>query len=1120
MGAIPTLTVDVDTESAAKAETLRVVAGNAAAVTRRVRSWYAHMVLIHLSEFGAEAARGLVLPTLFTYVQELGGGLEDIGLLTALFSVGRFFSSLLFGWLCDRTSFRVLYNVAGVCAVVGNVLYVLPYSTSVRSRTVLALSRFVIGFGAGNRSVCRANIAMLTRVDQRLQYFTLFATVVFLAYALTPGLGSVVGDTQVDVAGDLLQFNRFTAPGFLLVALNLLTIVFNNLIYDDSVSRDDAPAASPTPASAATCSSPASTESKEKVRAINDSDAAIDKEKTSQAPQRHVAQALLSDRAVVVGMLVFIFLNFNARGILSIFETVNVPLFLEMTNRSTAAEQDSVEATKEASSFYLVVGLLGLLSYGSVQVLRKKVSDVGFLFFGFAMLLVGNAILLALCADMHVNNERSDDVDEEHTQQQFNIFVAAEVFVWSVGCPLTSAVVVSAFSKVLGSRPQGLLMGVFGASASVARMVLPFLPSLLASWPLLFLVNMVLCALCVVVLSMYLGIISNRSDGPSTVTYDSVQLHSDGQEQATGAVSSMELKVTPICGRDYRVLERLGVVLSKASLGGSLPPSRGICWNPLTRCLLVCDVVQCCVHSYSASFSPDAAGEMKMSLSSTQSVGTLGSQDSAPDQLRHPVAVAVNLRGEVAVADGKLNRVQVFSGSGGLAHVFGRTGSARGEFKGIRDLQFTPRGAIAIVDSGNHRIQVMTATGVVVHVVGRYGWKLGELVNPCALAVNGKGAMFVCDEGNKRIQRFSDTGRPVLEWGSRRGPSPDLATIATAQNEVDNTELHPVAYSIFDTPCDIAMGIHDEVIVSDSGRREILIFSDIGACLHIVNAPNLFQSSYPTAIALCLNTLVVVSKFQLVKHAKISQSEDVQAAEIDNCLFTAFPPGERVRVGRFESMPVHCAVATVCYLAYDDVLHLRLVSHYFHQVCRDLRNEWRLYPLIPGQASVVKYSRIVSPATGLVAVEEAFQKWGLRIHKPSHRTRKHVMDFQGGFCSAVSTLYGPLFCYQHEDVLRSFFSFYAAASLDSTDKEEIEKAAFVEIVTQVEEVRAGYRTWEQCTPFARAKSQSQQVSLPTIRAVDNIPSASRGVPLPTSLRLVENAQEHQLSKLLQKLQAL
>ncbi|CAH0481761.1 unnamed protein product [Peronospora belbahrii] len=379
---------------------------------------------------------------------------------------------------------------------------------------------------------------MLTRVDQRLQYFTLFATVVFLAYALTPGLGSIIGNTQIQVAGNLLEFNRFTAPGFFLVVLNLVTIVFNNLIYDDTVSRDDAPESPKlTIAAMASPTKSSNPDVKEKRTVlVDDSDNNTSKavgNNTAQTLQQEGMPRILSNRAVTVGIMVFIFLNFNVRGILSIFETVNVPLFLEMTNRNTTEEQDSVMATKEASTFYFAVGLFGLISYASVQVLRKRISDVFWLLFGFAMLLVGNAILLTLCADMHMNNQRSDDIDKDHSQQEFNIFVAGEIFVWSIGCPLTSAVVVSAFSKTLGSRPQGLFMGVFGAAASVARMSLPFLPSLLGSWSLLFLVNMVLCAICIIVLSLYLGFLFRQgtsADDQSTVIYDSVQLHSDGRE--------------------------------------------------------------------------------------------------------------------------------------------------------------------------------------------------------------------------------------------------------------------------------------------------------------------------------------------------------------------------------------------------------------------------------------------------------------------------------------------------------------------------------------------------------------------------------------------------------------
>ncbi|KAL3666935.1 hypothetical protein V7S43_007882 [Phytophthora oleae] len=559
----------------------------------------------------------------------------------------------------------------------------------------------------------------------------------------------------------------------------------------------------------------------------------------------------------------------------------------------------------------------------------------------------------------------------------------------------------------------------------------------------------------------------------------------------------MELKVTPICGREYNVLDEQSVVVE--SLDCNLPPSRGICWNPLTRCLLACDTVKCCVDAYSAGFILDGSGEMRMILNSKEAVATIGSRGSGPGQFTQPVAVAVNVRGEIAVADGKLHRIQIFSGSGDLEHCFGRPGTAKGEFKGISDLKFTPRGYLAIVDAGTHRIQVITVTGIIVQVFGRYGWKRGEFINPCALAVNSKGDFFVCDEGNKRIQRISDRGKSILEWGSRRGPTPNFSTMATTE-EMDITELRPVIYSVFDSPCDIVIGIHGEVIVCDAGRRQLLVFSDVGTCLHIVQASTIFQTNVSTAVTICSNMFVAISR------SGVETSEGLS-------LLAAFPPPKRVRAGHFESLLTHCAVDIVCYLTYTDALYLRLACRFFHRVCLRLRNQWRLFPFQPGHATVKKYNRVVSPASGLVAVEEAFEKWELQVYDPNSRVRKHVIDFKGGFYSALSALYGPLFCYQHEDLLLSFFQFYAVH-----DKEEIQKAAFIEIVTQIEEVRATFRSWEQCTPFSLSTPNS--VTLPSVKSTDNLPKPSSNVPLPKSLQLVENAQQHQVSKLLKKFMTL
>ena len=52
---------------------------------------------------------------------------------------------------------------------------------------VLAVARFLCGFGAGNRSVCRANVARLTLMEQRLQFLTVLQATVYFGYAVTPG---------------------------------------------------------------------------------------------------------------------------------------------------------------------------------------------------------------------------------------------------------------------------------------------------------------------------------------------------------------------------------------------------------------------------------------------------------------------------------------------------------------------------------------------------------------------------------------------------------------------------------------------------------------------------------------------------------------------------------------------------------------------------------------------------------------------------------------------------------------------------------------------------------------------------------------------------------------------
>uniref|UniRef100_A0AAV1VGS8 Major facilitator superfamily (MFS) profile domain-containing protein n=1 Tax=Peronospora matthiolae TaxID=2874970 RepID=A0AAV1VGS8_9STRA len=414
---------------------------------RRLTQWHINMALINFVEFAAESSRGVVLATLFLYTKSLGGNLAFMGLLTSLFSVGRLISSTIFGWMCDHYSFRSVYLVSSGICLLGNFIYLMADIHVTNSLPLLAASRFIVGFGAGNRSVCRANVAAMTTINQRLRYLTILATVVFLGYALTPGLGSLVADVDVFFYG--MHFNKFTSPGVILVVFNLVTIFAMLTAYDPNIGIHDGPPDSP-----------------------------------STAATKNTLSDLTSmpGRIVNIGAMVFIFLNFSARGILSVFETVNIPLFLQVTG----SDPESVAAVVDASNFQFYLGLLGLVSYFSIEYFRKRITDVSWVQLGFTVLLLGN-VLLAL----------------KPTSLTFSRLAFAELLVWSIGCPITTAVVVAAFSKILGGRPQGTLMGLLGSAGSVSRIILPLLPAAIPSLTPVFMINITLCALSVGLLYWY-----------------------------------------------------------------------------------------------------------------------------------------------------------------------------------------------------------------------------------------------------------------------------------------------------------------------------------------------------------------------------------------------------------------------------------------------------------------------------------------------------------------------------------------------------------------------------------------------------------------------------------------
>ncbi|KAI9908677.1 hypothetical protein PsorP6_003654 [Peronosclerospora sorghi] len=186
--------------------------------------------------------------------------------------------------------FHSVYLFSTFVCLIGNIIYTIADTHMARSLTAIDASRFIVGFGCGNRCLCCADVVSITTINQRLPYLTILVCVVYLGYALTPGLGSLVANT--DLVFYDLSLNKFTSPGIILVLLNVLTIFGILTVYDESITEEE------------------------------------DQSITTTLKK----STLLPDRIVHIGIGIFIFLNFNIRGIISVFESVNVPLFFEATN--------------------------------------------------------------------------------------------------------------------------------------------------------------------------------------------------------------------------------------------------------------------------------------------------------------------------------------------------------------------------------------------------------------------------------------------------------------------------------------------------------------------------------------------------------------------------------------------------------------------------------------------------------------------------------------------------------------------------------------------------------------------------------------------------------------------
>jgi tripartite motif-containing protein 71 len=118
--------------------------------------------------------------------------------------------------------------------------------------------------------------------------------------------------------------------------------------------------------------------------------------------------------------------------------------------------------------------------------------------------------------------------------------------------------------------------------------------------------------------------------------------------------------------------------------------------------------------------------------------------------------------GFVYVSDSAANRIVRFRLDGSHPVLWGRPGSAPGEFSSPRGLAVAG-GVVYVADEGNHRIQALSLAGRPLYAEGVFGKEPGEFVNPFGVAVHGA-RVYAVDDNNNRIVVLTRTLRYLEEW--------------------------------------------------------------------------------------------------------------------------------------------------------------------------------------------------------------------------------------------------------------------------------------------------------------------------------------------------------------------
>ncbi|MGH8065256.1 MAG: NHL repeat-containing protein [Candidatus Entotheonellia bacterium] len=189
-------------------------------------------------------------------------------------------------------------------------------------------------------------------------------------------------------------------------------------------------------------------------------------------------------------------------------------------------------------------------------------------------------------------------------------------------------------------------------------------------------------------------------------------------------------------------------------------------------------------------------------------LGEFSSGGIGDGQIMWPVAIAIDVEGNVYISDEALHRISIFDGQGHFLGKWGVKGNGVGEFNRPAGLAFDQDQHLLVADGLNHRIQRYTTDGRFLGQWGQAGHGPGALNLPWGIAVDRAGDVYVADWRNDRLEKFDAQGRFLASYG------------ATGRGDGE-----------FSRPAGVAVDAEGNIYVADWGNERVQVLGPDGSFL-------------------------------------------------------------------------------------------------------------------------------------------------------------------------------------------------------------------------------------------------------------------------------------------------